>query len=129
VRLSDHQAQFTQDLANLIRMAPSIMPGYRVRLSYAERSMEEQERLHAANPRGAAPAGRSQHNVRLAADLILDKRGEDGRWVYQTDTRDYAPLGHQWERMSIWNRWGGRFNDGNHFERREITRDEPSLIA
>lgn len=128
MRLSDHQAQFTTDLAHLIRMVPSLMPGYRVRLSYAERSLEEQARLHELNPSGAAAAGHSQHNLRLAADLILDKRTDEG-WEYQRMTATYAPLGHQWERLSIWNRWGGRYSDGNHFERMETIRDEPVLIA
>ena len=128
MKLSDHQAQFTSDLAALIRMAPNIMPNYRVRLSYAERSYAEQARLHKENPNGAVPAGHSQHNKRLAADLILDKRTEEG-WDYQTASEAYAPLGHQWERMSIWNRWGGRYRDGNHFERLQTIRDEPVLIA
>lgn len=126
MRLSDHQAEFTQDLAHLIRFTAA-SGRYRVRLSYAERSLEEQERLHRENPRGAAPAGKSQHNSRLAADLILD-RLVDGRWEWQSSTAAYQAMGVQWETMSIFNRWGGRFSDGNHFERLTSPRREPDVL-
>lgn len=51
----------------------------------------------------------SQHYVRLAVDLNLFKDGE-----YLTKTEDHLPLGEYWE--SIGGIWGGRFEDGNHYQ-------------
>jgi len=127
MRLSDHQAAFTQDVAALIRMAPHIMPNHRVRLSYAERSIEEQARLHDKNPHGAAPPGKSQHNSRLAVDLILDRRTETG-WQWLSKSSHYLKLGQQWEMLSLWNRWGGRYSDGNHFERLTRLRPDTDIL-
>jgi len=52
----------------------------------------------------------SNHYIRLAIDLNLFKDGE-----YLTKTEDHKPLGEYWEKMNANNRWGGRFNDGNHY--------------
>ena len=51
----------------------------------------------------------SRHRVRLAIDLNLFKNGK-----YLTETADHKELGEWWE--SIGGIWGGRFNDGNHYE-------------
>ena len=51
----------------------------------------------------------SKHKRRMAIDLNLFKDG-----VYLTKTEDHLALGHFWE--SIGGTWGGRFNDGNHYE-------------
>ena len=51
----------------------------------------------------------SRHRVRLAIDLNLFKDGK-----YLTETEDHEKLGEYWE--SIGGIWGGRFNDGNHYE-------------
>ena len=67
-----------------------------------------------SGPYGAAS---SMHKLRLARDLILDKLGDDGEFDYQTKTSAYRKLGELWESMDPANRWGGRYNDGNHFER------------
>lgn len=56
----------------------------------------------------------SLHHEGLAGDLILYKDGK-----YLTETSDYAPLGLWWEtygeEKGIPLKWGGHFNDGNHF--------------
>lgn len=52
---------------------------------------------------------RSKHHCRCATDLNLFKND-----VYLTKTADYQELGDFWE--SIGGKWGGRWNDGNHFE-------------
>lgn len=53
----------------------------------------------------------SCHHVGLALDLILyDQAGN-----YLTKTEDYRRLGEWWETLHPLARWGGRFNDGNHF--------------
>jgi hypothetical protein len=51
----------------------------------------------------------SKHYDRLAIDLNLFLYGR-----FLTDTNDHYPLGEYWE--SLGGRWGGRWNDGNHYE-------------
>ena len=53
----------------------------------------------------------SLHYKRLAIDLNLFKDGK-----YLTKTSDHKFLGIFWEQLHINNRWGGRYNDGNHYE-------------
>jgi hypothetical protein len=59
-------------------------------------------------------ASRSQHKRRLAMDLNLFKKDDEGEWEYCTSTDDHEPLGLKWEEMG--HTWGGRFNDGNHYQ-------------
>jgi hypothetical protein len=56
----------------------------------------------------------SNHELGCAGDLsIFDpKTGE-----YLSSTEDHEALGQYWEELSSHNRWGGRYNDGNHYER------------
>lgn len=119
MKLSDHQAAFTSDLAKLI-MIVYAMPGYRVRLREVWRT-KEQQKLYVEQ--GKSWTMKSLHLRGLAADLVLDIDG-----VYQRSTKAYAPLGFEWEKLSENNRWGGRFGDGNHFERRTEARSEPDLV-
>ena len=53
---------------------------------------------------------RSNHKRRLAIDLNLFKDG-----VYLDKTKDHQPIGEWWEAQHALCRWGGRFNDGNHY--------------
>jgi len=53
----------------------------------------------------------SMHYRRLAIDLNLFR---DGVWL--KDTADHEVLGKFWESLHPRNRWGGRFEDGNHYE-------------
>ena len=52
----------------------------------------------------------SCHKIRLAIDLNLFKDGE-----YLTTTEAHKPLGEWWEAQDENARWGGRFQDGNHY--------------
>jgi hypothetical protein len=52
----------------------------------------------------------SAHKNRLAIDLNLFKNG-----VFLQRTEDHRPLGEWWEQQHELARWGGRFNDGNHY--------------
>ena len=52
----------------------------------------------------------SNHYVKLAADLNLFKNGE-----YLTETEQHRESGEKWETRHPMCRWGGRFNDGNHY--------------
>jgi hypothetical protein len=51
----------------------------------------------------------TRHRVGLAIDLNLFRDGK-----YLSDTEDHAALGEWWE--SVGGIWGGRFEDGNHYE-------------
>jgi hypothetical protein len=53
---------------------------------------------------------RSGHKLRLAIDLNLFKNG-----VYLPNTEDHRIIGEWWEKQDPDARWGGRFNDGNHY--------------
>ena len=52
----------------------------------------------------------SNHKIRLAKDINLFKNG-----VYMTETNDHAFIGEKWESMHELCKWGGHFNDGNHY--------------
>lgn len=53
---------------------------------------------------------RSGHKNKLAIDLNLFKQG-----LFLSQTEDHRPLGEWWEKQHLYCRWGGRFNDGNHY--------------
>jgi hypothetical protein len=53
---------------------------------------------------------KSCHKICLAIDLNLFKDGK-----YLTETEDHRVLGEWWEKQHELCRWGGRFNDGNHY--------------
>jgi hypothetical protein len=53
----------------------------------------------------------SLHCSRLARDYNLFR---DGR--YLSTTEDHRELGRYWESLNSFNRWGGRYGDGNHYE-------------
>lgn len=53
---------------------------------------------------------KSAHKVKLAIDLNLFR---DGKFLGATE--DHRNLGQWWEQQHELARWGGRFNDGNHY--------------
>lgn len=53
---------------------------------------------------------KSGHKLKLALDVNLFKDGE-----YLEQTEDHKELGEWWEKQHQLTRWGGRFNDGNHY--------------
>ena len=61
------------------------------------------------DPRAPYGSKSSRHRSRLAIDLNLFWDGQ-----YLTETSNHAELGEWWE--SVGGIWGGRFNDGNHYE-------------
>lgn len=58
----------------------------------------------------------SMHKLRLAVDLNLMKEG-----ILMTFTEEHKELGMWWESLHPLCRWGGRFNDGNHYS---LTHDD-----
>lgn len=53
---------------------------------------------------------RSCHKIKLAIDLNLTKKG-----ALLSNTNDHKELGEWWEKQHELCRWGGRFDDGNHY--------------
>lgn len=52
----------------------------------------------------------SNHYKKLAGDINLFKDG-----TYLTETDDHRDSGMKWETRHELCRWGGRFDDGNHY--------------
>ncbi len=97
--LREARCHYTSALAYIIGYAVSI--GFEVALDEGKSSV--------GHMKG------STHEVGLGQDILL-YRPPTG---YLKDTEDYKPVGLEWERYGEakgWPlRWGGRFNDGNHF--------------
>jgi hypothetical protein len=53
----------------------------------------------------------SNHKRRLALDINLFR---DGKFLSRTKDHEFS--GTHWESLHLNNRWGGRYNDGNHYE-------------
>jgi hypothetical protein len=102
--LRQKQSLFVCLVAQLIFYA--IEQGYELTFGETYRSPEEAERL--------AKLGKgiknSLHTSKLAIDLNLFKNG-----VYLSSTESHRKLGEWWETQHELCRWGGRFNDGNHY--------------
>lgn len=103
--LGQKQRLFTKLIAELIAWAYE--QGYELTVGDAYRD----ERLFGAfGERKGYGNPSSNHKRRLAMDLNLFINS-----VYMTKTEDHRPLGEKWESMHPLCRWGGRFNDGNHY--------------
>jgi len=107
--LSDEQWEFLKDVALLIQYAED--NGYKLTGGELYRTMYQQ-RYYVAH--GLSWTYNSYHLKRLAIDFNLFIDGK-----YTTKRQDYMSLGIYWETLHPKNRWGGRFNDSPHFERRK----------
>ena len=97
--LRQKQELFAKLLVQLISHAH--VKGYGITFGDFHRSQEEATRLGFPN---------SLHTQRLAADLNLFKNGR-----YLRSTEAHRELGEYWESLHELCRWGGRFQDGNHY--------------
>lgn len=104
MKLLEAQQLFAQLVAKLIQEAAR--RGYAVTFGEAHRPPETVA-IYARQGRGSA---NSLHPLRLAIDLNLFRAGK-----YLTATADHRELGEWWEQLHPRCRWGGRFNDGNHY--------------
>lgn len=109
MKLSEHQQAFAQNAARLI-LRIGATPGYACTFGEALRTAEMAE-LYVKQGKGIK---NSQHIKKLAVDVNLFKDGE-----YLGDTESHRPFGEWWETLDPLNRWGGRYKDGNHYERME----------
>lgn len=105
MKLSDKQKEFTKCVAKLIDFA--FNNGYELTFGDAYRD----PRVHGnVGEKKSYSSANSVHKERLAVDFNLFKNGQ-----YMTASNDYKELGEYWESLHELARWGGRFNDGNHF--------------
>lgn len=105
MKLSERQRLFAKLLPRLIDFTHD--QGYEITLGDAYRD----PRLHGAiGVKMGYGHKDSNHKNRLAIDLNLFKGG-----VFLQATTDHTVLGEFWEKLHPLCRWGGRFNDGNHY--------------
>jgi hypothetical protein len=97
--LREKQSRFAQLVGRLIIYAYDM--GYQLTFGDAWAKKGEGRR-HSKN---------SFHYKRLAIDFNLFKDGK-----YLDKTEDHKRLGEYWEKLDVNARWGGRWNDGNHYE-------------
>jgi hypothetical protein len=103
--LGDKQKKFTRLISNLLDFIHA--RGYEITFGDAFRD----PRIHGHIGKKKAYGHRNScHKIRLALDLNLFKDG-----VYLTTDKDHEPFGLYWESLDPDCRWGGRFNDGNHY--------------
>lgn len=112
MRLSDRQKQHARNIAKLVLWL--FENGYEATYGDAYRDQRSHGKYGEAGPYGARY---SNHKLRCANDLNLFKDG-----VYLQETDDYREVGEKWESLSPYNRWGGRYSDGNHFETLDVHR-------
>jgi hypothetical protein len=104
--LRKKQTEFARLIPRLIDKAFEL--GFEVTLGDAYRD----PRVHGAmGEKKSYSAISSNHKIRLAIDLNLFK---DGRYI--ADSEGHAELGAWWEAQHAAARWGGRFQDPNHYE-------------
>jgi hypothetical protein len=104
----DRQEQFTINVAHLIEFIYS--RGYSCTFGETFRT-KAQALLNAHQGIGIQD---SNHCYRLAIDLNLF----DSKGTYLHTVKDYLTFGKYWEKLNVWNEWGGRWKNGdaNHFE-------------
>ena len=101
--LRERRCEFSLDLASLLIYADRRGYGAAVHWVY---------RNEAANE-SVSGVSNSNHLEGLAADINLYDPA--GQWL--ANTADHEWLGDYWESIRPENRWGGRYGDGNHYER------------
>ncbi len=102
IRLYEAQFAFMQALPKLLDKATKL--GYFVSAGDMYR-----------DPRSPYGSKSSKHHVRLAIDLnLFEWREGNEKPTYLQATEDHQVLGEYWE--SLGGIWGGRFEDGNHYE-------------
>jgi hypothetical protein len=102
--LRQKQSLFVRLVGLLI--AEAYARGYELTFGESWRT-PEQAKLNAAKGKGIS---NSLHIDRLAIDFNLFR---DGKFLSASE--DHKQLGEWWEKQHPLCRWGGRFNDGNHY--------------
>lgn len=105
--LSTKQQEFTRCVSQLINFATAQGFG----LTFGDAYRDKRAHGEFGVKRGYSAAS-SVHKKRLAVDLNLFV---DSKYITNGNCEEYKLLGQAWERMHPDARWGGRFNDANHF--------------
>jgi len=107
MKLSIKQQRFTTCIGKLITYADSKKYGLTQGDAYRD------PRVHGEfREKNSYSAANSVHKIRLAHDFNLYI---DGEWISDVGHPAWLDLGEHWEAMDSDARWGGRFNDANHF--------------
>lgn len=105
MKLGEKQELFMRLLPRLIDKAHEL--GFEIRGG----DLFRDPRVHGEmNVKQGYGAKNSCHKLKLAIDLNLFKGG-----VFLSTSEDHKELGEWWEKQHELCRWGGRFNDGNHY--------------
>jgi hypothetical protein len=102
MKIRDKQSYFAYHLAHLIIWIYS-HPGWEVTLGEGSIEPTRKEHLHMEG---------SLHRMKLAQDINLFINGQ---WIYDGSHPAWTTIGEHWEQQHKLARWGGRFNDSNHF--------------
>ena len=103
--LRELQSEFASLIPRLIDKAFEM--GYEITLGDAFR---DPRAFGAIGTRVAYGHPKSAHKNRLAIDLNLFKNGQ-----FLDSSEAHRPLDEWWEKQHPLARWGGRFEDGNHY--------------
>lgn len=104
--LSDSQQKFSVMMAQLILFIHS--RGHGVTFGDAYRDPRVHGEFGESEGYGHP---KSNHKRRLAVDLNLFK---DGKFLVTSEA--HSQFGQYWEFLHPCNRWGGRYDDANHYE-------------
>ena len=105
--LSVKQREFTRKVAELINYA------YARGIECTFGDTYRDARVHGDfGCKKSYSASKSTHKLRLAVDLNLFVNGE---YIQDGANEAYTILGEFWEQVHPDARWGGRFDDANHF--------------
>lgn len=103
--LGEQQQLFMRLLPGLINKAHQL--GFEIRAG----DLFRDPRVHGNfGTRKGYGRSRSCHKLKIAIDLNLFKNGK-----FMQKTADHKELGQWWETQHALCKWGGRFNDGNHY--------------
>lgn len=104
--LGKRQEEFSKLVPQLINKAHEL--GFEVRIGDVFRDPRVHGEYGTKKGYGSAT---SNHKLKCAIDLNLFKNGN-----YLPATTDHEELGLWWEQLDDRCRWGGWYNDGNHYE-------------
>jgi len=105
MRLRELQEIFALNVASLINRI--FLRGYTCTLGEALRP-SAMAKIYAKQKKGIR---KSLHCIKLAIDINLFLNGR-----YLSSSEAHREFGEFWEELHSNNRWGGRYDDGNHYE-------------
>ncbi len=107
MKIGQAQEEFTVCIAQLINYAVSRGIG----LTFGDAHRDKRVFGEFGTKKGYS-ASKSVHKLRLAVDFNVKI---DGKYIKDGDHWAYKALGEEWEKIHKLARWGGRFQDANHF--------------